>query len=180
MPHAHAGRSCDRLVLAHSRMCRSALLYATAFWGRRCRFRLAKYSRPSCASVMPRPRTNPDPIVRHDIIVRLHLDRDRRQRFVPHSRHMKVVLCPGDSILLAPVGLGDFPASWSKAAAYLPCLARAYGMILHRITDSTITRNSLRKRKTKWMDTSALRQSRGVIEHFREYLLVSASTRLSH
>ena len=50
----------------------------------------------------------PIAIVWHDVIVRLHLDRDRRQRLVTHSGNMKVTFALTIQILLAQVCVATF------------------------------------------------------------------------
>ena len=47
-------------------------------------------------------------IIWNDIIIGLHLDRDRRQRFVPHSGNMKMSFALAVQILLAQICMPAF------------------------------------------------------------------------
>jgi len=76
-------------------------------------------------------------------------------------RKRESVLCLDDSDSARASLHGDSPASWSVVAAYLPCLARAYGVILHRTYGSIQSHGFASSRKRKGIDNIRIAAEQG-------------------
>src|SRR6266404_7658944 len=128
-------------VLAHSRCAGQHCCSAMAFGDRRCRcsvWRNIRGRADASSCHVPEPNRGRDSTARHNRPAPFG-SRPPPALRAPFPKR-ESVLCPVDSDSARASRHGDFPASWSRAAAYLPCLARAYGLILHRTYGSTITR----------------------------------------
>jgi len=173
--HATCGRAATRLVLAHSRCAGQHAIVRRHLAAAAAGVPFGEIFQAELARRHATSRTNPDPIctARYNRPASIWI-RDRRQRFVPHSRHMKVSFALAIQILLAQVAWRLPHVVKSRSLSSLLSRGIRHDLTPHlRIDNHT---DSLRKENKMGRTTSALRQSRGVDRTLREYLLVSAST----
>src|SRR5216117_1398327 len=131
----------NQSALVHSRCADQRCYSAMAFGGRRCRCCASRsIPDPADASSCHVPESNPDrdstALCNRPVPSGSKPPPALRDPFRKHEN----VLCPGDLDSARASLRGDFPVWWLIVAAYLPCSARAYGMILHCTYRSTIMR----------------------------------------